>query len=327
MAPPGWGFWTEAKLDILSAYLSAFAIAGSKRAQGGLIYLDLFAGNTSNQRRDVARDIKGSSVRALEALPDYARVVLFELAGVAGELEGDLRAQFPGRDFEVIAGDCNQQLPSLLSRLKALGIDWAPSFAFVDPYSSAGLRWETISRLADFKQGRKYKVELWLLFYGSDIPRVLGQSPENSSLRLRLTFGGDEWVPIADARTSGVLTADGARREYTNLLRWKIKRELDYRFTHSFEVRNTSGAYLYDLVFATDNEAGNRIMGDVYAKAAQRFEQMRAEAYERRRGVRSGQDSLFGPEVVGGLAARAVPPYRADPPEAPYGSSDREAKP
>jgi hypothetical protein len=76
-------------------------------------------------------------------------------------------------------------------------------------------------------------------------------------------------------------------------------------------------------VFATDNDAGNCIMRDVYAAAAQRFEQMWAEAYERRRVARSGQDTLFGPEVLGGMTAREVPSYRTDPPEPPYGSLDR----
>ncbi|MBI2710283.1 MAG: hypothetical protein HYX34_11400 [Actinobacteria bacterium] len=70
VAPRGWGFWTEAKLDILSAYLRAFATAGSKKAAGDLIYLDLFAGNAMNERRDVSRDIRGSAVRALETLPE-----------------------------------------------------------------------------------------------------------------------------------------------------------------------------------------------------------------------------------------------------------------
>lgn len=323
MAPRGWGFWTEAKLDILSAYLPALATAGSKKAAGELIYLDLFAGNASNQRRDVDRDIRGSSLRALETLPDYARIYLFELDRVAAELESELRARFPGRQFAVVPGDCNVTLGSVLDQLKTLRVDWAPSFAFVDPYSTAALRWDTIAQLADFKRDRKYKVEQWLLFYGSDIPRVLGQSPANAAL-LRQTFGGDFWISIAEARERGDLTPDVARREYTNLLRWRLERGLGYRYTHSFEVKNTSGAYLYDLVFATDNDTGNRIMRDVYAAAAQRFEEMRAEAYERRRVTRSGQDSLFGPEAVGEMTAREVPPYEAEPPEVPYGHEDEE---
>lgn len=325
MAPRGWGFWTEAKLDILSAYLRAFASAGSKKAAGELVYLDLFAGNASNQRRDVERDIKGSAIRALEALPDYARLFLFELDKVAAELERELRRRFPARQFEVVPGDSNATLQGVLDQLKVLRVDWAPTFAFVDPYSSAGLRWETLVRLAHFKRERRYKAELWILFYVSDIPRVLGQNPANAAL-LHETFGGDLWSPIARAREEGTLTPEVARREYTNLLRWRIEKDLGYRYTHSFEVRNTSGAQLYDLVFATDNDAGNRIMGDVYATAAQRFEQMRAEAYERRRVTRSGQDTLFGPEAVGEMTARDVA-YQAERPEPPYGSTEREQAP
>lgn len=236
MAPRGWGFWTEAKLDILSAYLRAFATAGSKKAAGELVYLDLFAGNASNQRRDVERDIKGSAIRALEALPDYARLFLFELDKVAAELEQELRGRFPTRQFEVVPGDSHATLQGVLGQLKVLRVDWAPTFAFVDPYSSAGLRWETLARLADFKRERKYKAELWILFYVSDIPRVLGQNPANSAL-LRETFGGDLWSPIARARDDGTLTAEVARREYTNVLRWRIEMDLGYRYTHSFEVR------------------------------------------------------------------------------------------
>ncbi len=319
MAPRGWGFWTEAKLDILSAYLSAFAIAGSKKAPGALVYLDLFAGNSSNERRDVKRDIKGSAIRAIEELPEYARIYLFELERIATELEVDLRRLHPDRRFTVVPGDCNITLPAILSQLKAQGVDRAPTFAFVDPYSSAALRWATIRQLADFKRDRKYKVEQWLLFYGSDIPRVRGQNPMNAEVLLRQTFGNDVWMPIAEGRKHGDLSAEEARREYTNLLRWQLEKSLGYRYTHSFEVKNTSGSYLYDLVFATDNEVGNRIMGHVYAAAAHRFEEMRAEAYERRREARTGEPTLFGPEVMGPITAGVVEPYRADPPSVPYG--------
>ncbi len=319
MPPRGWGFWTEAKLDILSAYLPALATASKSVHE--LTYLDLFAGNASNQRRDVDRDIRGSAIRALEALPEHARIILFERDRVAVELERHLRSRFPRRQFEIVAGDCNVTLEVVLDRLRRLGVDWAPSFAFIDPYSSAALRWETIARLAEFKRRRRYKVEQWLLFYGSDIPRVLGQSPANAEL-LRQTFGGDLWKPTADARERGELSAEEARRHDTNLLRWRLEKSLGYRFTHAFEVRNTSGAYLYDLVFATDNDAGNRIMRDVYGAAAQRFERMRAEAFERRRALRSGQDSLFDPESIASMAAREMPPYQADPPSVPFGLDD-----
>jgi hypothetical protein len=52
-----WGFWTESKLDMLSAYLPAFTTA-SKRSPS-TVYLDLFAGQVTNVSRDTGRQIEG----------------------------------------------------------------------------------------------------------------------------------------------------------------------------------------------------------------------------------------------------------------------------
>jgi hypothetical protein len=61
-------------------------------------------------------------------------------------------------------------------------------------------------------------------------------------------------------------------------------------------------------------------MGDVYGKAAQRFEKMRHEAIEHRRADRSGQPSFFSPEELGVMEASDVPSYEADDPSPPYGT-------
>lgn len=67
MAERPWGFWTESKLDMLSAYLPAFTTA-SKRASS-TVYLDLFAGQAINISRDTGRPIDGSLLRALQTTP------------------------------------------------------------------------------------------------------------------------------------------------------------------------------------------------------------------------------------------------------------------
>lgn len=319
MAPRGWGYWTEAKLDILSAYLPAFTTASTKAGQ--TIYLDLFAGNESNERRDIARDLKGSALRALETVPALSRLYFFELKPVAAQLEQRLRARFPDRSFEVIAGDCNIEIDKVLDDIRNNNLQWVPTFAFVDPYSTHPLRWETLRKLADFKRDRKYKVELWLLFYGSGLPRVLGLDDPAQTEMVSQAFGTDDWAPIHDARQAGDLTAAEARSEYTNLMRWRIENTLGYATTHVLEVKNVSGAYLYDLIFATDNTAGDRIMRDVYKKALSRNEQMRQEAVEIRRAERSGQASLFEANVVSSFGPELDIAYVHAPPSQPYGMS------
>jgi three-Cys-motif partner protein len=66
------GFWTESKLDMLSAYLPAFTTA-SKRAPS-TVYLDLFAGQATNVSRDTGRPIEGSLLRAVQTTPPFTVV-------------------------------------------------------------------------------------------------------------------------------------------------------------------------------------------------------------------------------------------------------------
>ncbi len=317
MAPRGWGYWTEAKLDILSAYLPAFTTASTRAGQ--TVYLDLFAGNESNERRDTGEDIKGSAIRSLETVPALSHLYFFELEPVAAQLEQRLRARFPDRPFEVIAGDCNIEIDKVLDDIRNNNLQWVPTFAFIDPYSTKALRWETLRKLADFKRDRKYKVELWLLFYGSDVPRVLGLDDPKHAESLTRTFGCDQWQPIHEARNTEALTAAEARSEYTNLMRWRIEKDLGYGKTHTLQINDVEGRYLYDLIFATDNTAGDRIMRNVYDRALSRNEQMRHEAVEIRRAERSGQASLFEANVVSSFGPELDIAYVHTPPSQPYG--------
>ena len=70
MAERPWGFWTESKLDMLSAYLPAFTTASKQRARS-TVYLDLFAGQAANISRETGRAIEGSLLRALRTDPPF----------------------------------------------------------------------------------------------------------------------------------------------------------------------------------------------------------------------------------------------------------------
>ncbi len=95
MAERPWGFWTESKLDMLSAYLPAFTTA-SKKAPS-TVYLDLFAGQATNVSRDTGIPIEGSLLRAVQTTPPFTILHGFELrhkrarSGVNDSLDpGDL---------------------------------------------------------------------------------------------------------------------------------------------------------------------------------------------------------------------------------------------
>jgi three-Cys-motif partner protein len=142
-----WGFWTESKLDMLSAYLPAFTTA-SKRAPS-TVYLDLFAGQATNVSRDTGRPIEGSLLRAVQTTPPFTVVRGFELRHRrAQSLQEAFRAEFPDRDVAVHAGDVHDALQSALAALAQYRR--SPTFAFIDP-DGVEARWELLEALATHK--------------------------------------------------------------------------------------------------------------------------------------------------------------------------------
>lgn len=86
---------------------------------------------------------------------------------------------------------------------------------------------------------------------------------------------------------------------------------------------NVNGVPLYDMIFATDNMTGDKIMRAVYKKAAERFPKMRQEARARRRDRKeqeSGFNTLFThEELVSDAPLRTNETYQHAPPVTPYG--------
>ncbi len=194
MAERPWGFWTESKLDMLSAYLPAFTRASSRAPN--TVYLDLFAGQDVNVSRDTGRAIDGSLRRALQTDPALSVVRGFELRrDRARSLEDAYRSEFPGRDLVVHPGDVHDALTSALRDLAKYR--WSPTFAFVDP-DGVEARWELLEALASHKAPNSSKVEIFLLLASPQIVRVV-----NNSLDVRNLKHAEQQVQICLARKNG----------------------------------------------------------------------------------------------------------------------------
>lgn len=289
-----WGWWTRLKLAILADYLPAFLRASSGKATE-FVYLDAFAGQGRGTDRLTGEEFNGSARIALEAeeAGGFTRLRYFERATKAKELRDKLLAEYPDRNIEVYGGDCNVEIPKALAELKDL--KWAPTFAFIDP-DGMQFAWQTLEHLAAHKRDYRtsgsskpgYKVELWLLFPTQGLIRILALDerrlrPEHEEQATRL-YGTDDWRAIYDRRVAGALSAAEAREEYVNLLRWRLSNSLGYAKTHPFELKNTQGGPVYHMVFATDNQAGDKIMADLYAKTAKLAPAMQQEARDRAKG-------------------------------------------
>lgn len=307
-----WGYWSQAKLQILDDYLRAFLRASSPIETR--IYVDAFAGWGTGRDRATGEEFAGSARIALEAVAGehrFTKLLFFESPEPAAELERTLRPLYPGRDFTVHPGDCNEQIPQALTAV----VTWAPTFAFLDP-DGLELAWTTLVALSDHKRGYRtsskpeYKIELWLLFSTQGLVRTLALDasllrPADEARATRL-YGNEQWRAIYQLRVANQIDASRAKNEYVNLMRWRLSTVLGYRWTHSLELKNLRGGTVYHMLFATDNAAGNTIMEDLYSRAAAAIPQMRQDAVDRA----SGQLSL----IPGGY-----PEYEPEPPWEPPG--------
>lgn len=264
-----WGDWTELKLDILEQYLDRFTTASQR--MDSRVFLDAFAGQGLGRNRRTGKLFEGSARVALSVSdPPMTHLRFFELdPSNADRLRQDLDSEFPGRDIIVHQGDCNDKIREALREL--IPVNWAPTFAFLDP-DGIQLRWSTLRELAAHKQRSRNKVEMWLLFSTMGLVRRLALDEEklrpHDEKAATDAFGDESWRPIYDLRRTNQLNGQQARAEYINLYRWKLEHELGYTHTFALEIRNDRGVPIYAMVFATDNEAGKKIMRHLYEKAA-----------------------------------------------------------
>jgi hypothetical protein len=101
--------------------------------------------------------------------------------------------------------------------------------------------------------------------------------------RVDALFGYGEWRRIQEARRRGSITAPQFRDEMVNLLRCQLEDDLGYSIMARIPMRMPSSMPIYDMVFATDHWAGNKIMSHLYRNAARREPQMIQEARARAR--------------------------------------------
>lgn len=270
-----WSYWTRNKLQILEDYLPAFNRAGSSVSQR--IYIDLMSGQPDNVERHTKVKFDGSPKIALRADPGFTVLRFGEIGRKADLLQTALAEEFPGDDrYRVVKGDCNVTIDDTLADLR--DIRWAPTFAFLDQ-QGAEIRWATIEKLAQFRRNnRNLKVEQWILMSPSMINREVRKS-EAYRLRVTQLYGTSEWLHIQEALWQRQITASQYRAEMVNLMRHRLQNSLGYKFTQRIPMKmSTNKMEIFDMVFATDHEVGDKIMRHLYNEAAKREPEMMRRA-------------------------------------------------
>lgn len=256
------GSWTADKLAILRCYLPQFGLACSKQAPRWN-FVDAFAGPGINRVKDTGELVRGSPLIGLTAKPAFNKCLFVDL-GTAETRALRQRVESYGDRAIAEHADVNADLV----RLMHTHLDRRqPCVVFFDP-EGVDLAWKTVEEVSSFRQGRFKTEVLILLPTHTGFLRMLPTEGDEAVAedRLDTMFGTHEWHDIWMRRKRFFITKQQATTKYVELYELQLRR-LGYRWTMSRLIRSRGriGQPQYHLIFATDNEAGYKIMAHCFS--------------------------------------------------------------
>jgi three-Cys-motif partner protein len=202
------GYHTDLKLSAIEGYLKAFTRALGKRvgatdAKFDLWYIDAFAGTGyrtihhparpaglfGSEEEPAKRELRrGSAQIAIEVKPNFDFLVFIEKReDFAHELE-NLRARYPDRRIQVVNGEANAALLSLLQNNSWKSVR---AVLFLDPYGMH-VDWTTLDEVAKTRA-----IDVWYLFplsgFYRQMPKAHSKLDYEKRSALNRIFGTNSW--------------------------------------------------------------------------------------------------------------------------------------
>ena len=247
------------KLAIISNYERRFNQAAQRSRVRN--YVDGFAGHGLNRIRNEDRFVYGSPWIAAQS--GFTDLLLMEQNGTACDALQDRLGHYPRT--RVLLGDCNERLAE---EMRDSLNPRAPTLCVLDP-NGVELKWSTVEQISQFRSGSR-KTELIITFARNmallRLLRIHGAIDERTRFLVDAFFGTREWEQIYEQRRNDVLKPQEASAKYLGLYEERLRSELGYKHVFSTNVRQGghAGKPLYLLTFASDDDAGERIMRHVF---------------------------------------------------------------
>lgn len=261
------GYWSELKLDIVRNYASAYSTILTKQAViKGHVYIDAFAGAGAHVSRTTGQTIAGSPVNAMQITPPFTELHFIDLdGGRAAELK---RLAAKDRRVFVHEGDCNEVLlRDVFPRCRFR--DYRRALCLLDPYG-LNVNWDVLKTA-----GQMESVEVFYNFMIMDANRnILMKDPSRVSSeqagRMDAVWGDSSWRSAA-YRSAPTLFGDVEEKATNEAIAEGFRRRLDEVAGFScvpapMPLRNSKGAIVYYLYFASPNDTGAKIVGQIFDK-------------------------------------------------------------
>lgn len=259
------GYWSQVKLEIVRKYAAAYSQIMAKQSSiRGHVYVDAFAGAGVHVSRQTGECVPGSPLNALELRPAFSE---YHLIDMDGGRAANLRAIIGSRsEVHVHEGDCNEVLLThVLPRCQYK--DYRRALCLLDPYG-LNVDWRVLKAA-----GSMNSVEVFYNFMIMDVNmNVLHRNPDSASeaqrQRLDAVWGDRSWRDIAYAKTDGLFGSMETKLDNTvvaEAFRKRLQDVAGFKFVPPpMPMRNSKGAVVYYLFFASPNKTGGKIVAGIF---------------------------------------------------------------
>lgn len=261
------GYWSEIKLDIVKEYAAAYSkiLSAQKNPSLQYLYIDAFAGAGMHLSKSTREFIQGSPLNALLIKPPFKEYHLIDWDSKKVDSLKSLTSEYA--NVSIYAGDCNTLLlDKVFPRAKYE--EYKRALCLLDPYG-LHLKWAVM-----LTAGQMKSIEIFLNFPVMDMNmNVLWADPTKVDLeqaaRMTAFWGDESWLKAAYNTTGNLFgweekTDNAAVAE---AFRQRLKKVAGFSYVpEPIPMRNTKGAVVYYLFFASQNKAGEAIVTDIFKK-------------------------------------------------------------
>jgi hypothetical protein len=259
------GTWSRIKIEIIKKYAAAYARILGNNPRLRFAYIDAFAGPGQHRSKTSGEIIMGTSRVVLNITPKFH---MYYFVDIVPEKIDYLKKQVGDRpDVEYFVGDSNEVL--LKEVFAHIGYqDYKRALCVLDPYG-LHLDWKVIQAAGDARS-----IEIFLNFPVADMNRnVFWRNPEgvdpSDIARMDRFWPDPTWRYVAYT-TETDLFKHPERTDNETVARAFAERLRDTAgFPHVPEplpMKNTQGAVVYYLMFASHNSNGAKIADDIFKK-------------------------------------------------------------
>jgi three-Cys-motif partner protein len=261
------GNWSEIKLEILRKYADAYSTILSAQTKTSFfhVYIDAFAGAGQHISRAKDELVPGSPLNALDVRPPFREYHFIEIA--PEKIENLRELIGPRNDVFIHEGDCNKILLSeVFNRVQYA--QFRRGLCLLDPYG-LHLDWEVLS-----VAGHMRSLDVFLNFPVQDMNRnVFWHDPEDvdeGDIRRMNRFWGDEsWrnVVYETKRNLFGWPEKEPNEVIAEAFRQRLKDVAGFdQVPEPLPMKNSKGASVYYLFFASQNKTAEKIARQVFAK-------------------------------------------------------------